>query len=72
MRPCCTGEPALGQFLTVQASGILACGFPYVDTVLLRRVHLLFVMEIQTQTVHILGATAYATGAWTAGRRATS
>jgi hypothetical protein len=56
--------PTWSQFLSVQTKGIIATNFFHVDTVLLWRLYVLFVIEVRSRVVHVLGVTTNPNGPW--------
>jgi putative transposase len=57
--------PTWSQFIRSQSRAIIATDFACVDTVLLKRLHVLFVIEHATRRVHLAGITTNPTGPWT-------
>ncbi|MGO8873577.1 MAG: integrase core domain-containing protein [Acidimicrobiales bacterium] len=56
--------PTWGEFLKVHAATMLAGDFFTIGTVLLRRLYVLFFIELDTRKVFVTGVTAHPTGAW--------
>ena len=67
-RRMATSWPA---FLRQRAAGIMACDFFTVDTVWLKRLYVLFFIEVDTRRVHLGGVTAHPMAAGSPSRLAT-
>ncbi|MGI5153060.1 hypothetical protein ACQEVC_42910 [Plantactinospora sp. CA-294935] len=60
------GGPTWTEFFTVQVKGIRSYDVMRVDTISLSRVYVLFLMEIVTRRVYLLGTTTSVIGEWVA------
>ena len=56
--------PSWTEFLRAQAAGTLSCDFFHVDTVMLRRVYVLFFIDLDRRKVFLAGVTAQPIGPW--------
>jgi putative transposase len=56
--------PTWSTFLKSHAQGILACDFFTVDTVLFKRLYVLFFIELSSRRVHLAGVTTNPDGEW--------
>jgi putative transposase len=54
------------EFIRGQAQSMIACDFFTVDTITLRRIYVLFFIELSTRRVHLAGLTEHPDGAWRA------
>jgi putative transposase len=57
-------EVSWSEFLHQQAASILECDFLTVDTVFLKRLYVLFFIELASRRVHLAGISANPDGAW--------
>ena len=58
--------PSWRRFIRSQGQSIIACDFFTVDTAALRRIYVLFFIELSTRRVHLAGISENPDGAWTA------
>ena len=64
IEPAPRHQVSWAQFLRHQASGIIARDFLTVDTVWLKRLYVLFFIELRSRRVHLAGVTAKPDNAW--------
>jgi putative transposase len=57
--------PSWSEFIKSQSKAIIATEFACVDTALLKRFHVLFVIEHATRRIQLAGVTTNPTGSWT-------
>jgi len=62
--PAPRGGPPWSEFLSSQAHSVLATDFFTVDTVSLTQLYVLFIIELSTRQVHLLGVTDHPSGAF--------
>jgi putative transposase len=58
------GGISWNEFIRRQAASMIACDFFAVDTVAMRRIYVLFLVEVASRRVHIAGMTENPDGAW--------
>jgi transposase InsO family protein len=56
--------PTWTEFLRSQAAGTLACDFFHVDTIRLRRLYVLFFIDLDRRKVFLAGVTEHPIGSW--------